>query len=273
MRREETKVQQNIKNEQDNGNIKNKRKHNKKFMRVLVYIALILVVLSLLFLVGYGIYHMCTSSKYILAKVNIVGNVKYTYEELYEKADIPMGENLYKISKNRIENNLKELPYVADVKITRKNPDTMILKVKEYVSKYLAYNKETDEYIRLTAKGEILETINGEEKSEDELLLHGINFDDELGDTIVDLENKKIKKLENILKKYEEAAIDKKVTSVEFKEDNVILTLDYDISVILDGTEIEYKLSFLKSILNEITGKAGIIDMTKENPVFTESIK
>ena len=114
MRREETKVQQNIKSEQDKGNIKNKRKHSKKFMRVLVYIALILVVLSLLFLVGYGIYHMCTSSKYVLAKVNIVGNVKYTYEELYEKADIPMGENLYKISKNRIENNLKELPYVEE---------------------------------------------------------------------------------------------------------------------------------------------------------------
>ena len=68
--------------------------------------------------------------------------------------------------------------------------------------------------------------------------------------------------------------IEKDITCVEFKDKNIILTLNNDINVIFnDDGNLDYDISFLRSILEEIEGKAGTIDMTKDNPVFTESVR
>lgn len=251
----------------------NKRKHNKKVLRVLIYITLVVFVLSLLFLVGYGIYRLCTSPKYDLTTVTFEGNIKYSNEELIEATGIIDGTNLFRLSKNNLENNLYKLPYVKQVKISKKYPDTLLIKVIEYEADFFAYNAETDRYVKLTDDGIILEECEADLKGENELIIFGINFDDELGETIVEIEKTKLENYDNIKKQYDISEIDKEITSVEFKEGNIILTLDYDVNVIMNTNDLEYKLSFLKSILNEISGKAGTIDMTIENPIFRESIK
>ena len=105
------------------------------------------------------------------------------------------------------------------------------------------------------------------------MLLFGIHFDDNLGEKIVELEQKKLQTLIDMMDKYSKQNISKKITSVEFNEGDIILTLDYDIDVIMDTNEVEYKLDLLRSILDEINGKVGTIDMTIENPIFAESIK
>lgn len=254
---------------------KNKRKHSKKILRVLVYIVLIAFVLSFVFLIGFGIYHLCTSSKYVVKKVEFKGNVIYDIETLTATANVPMGENLYRFSKKTIKNNLDTLSYIDKIKINRKLPDTVQITLKEYVSKYMAYNIEEDIYIRLSEDGVILERVEGEQKQETELLLFGISFDDNAKEKsiIAETEIKKIEKYEIVKKVYEKSSIEKEITSVEFKENNVILTLDYDINVILNMDNLDYNISFLASILERISGKAGTIDMTKTNPVFTESIR
>lgn len=254
---------------------KNKGKHKKKALRVLVYIVLIACVLSLLFLIGYGIYYFSTSSKYNVAKVEFVNNTIYDAETLTETANVPIGENLYKVSKKYIKTNLNTLPYIEDISIRRKRPDTIQIIVSEYISKYLAYNEETDKYLRLTKEGIILEEVSGDKKTDDELLLFGLSFDDnlKLKTNIAETEKQKITNYEKVNKIYNKSGIDKKITSVEFKENNVIITLDFDINVILNDKELDYNVNFLRSILDEIPGKAGTIDMTKPNPVFTEKIK
>ena len=77
----------------------------------------------------------------------------------------------------------------------------------------------------------------------------------------------------SIKEKYEQVNIDKEITSVEFKEGDIILTLNYDMNIIMNTEDIEYKLSFLKSILREIPGKVGTIDMTVDNPIFSDTTK
>ncbi|MBR6641889.1 MAG: hypothetical protein IKL08_06840, partial [Clostridia bacterium] len=154
-----------------------------------------------------------------------------------------------------------------------RHAETVIIKIEEYESSFVALNKETDEYIRLTDKGVILEKCKLEDVTEKELLLFGIHFDDNLGEKIVELEQKKLQTLIDMMDKYSKQNISKKITSVEFNEGDIILTLDYDIDVIMDTNEVEYKLDLLRSILDEINGKVGTIDMTIENPIFAESIK
>ena len=254
---------------------KTNRKHKKKILRVLVYIVLILFMLSLLFLFGYGVYYFSTSPKYMVSKVEFVNNVIYDTQTLQEVASVPIGENLYKVSQKQIETNLATLPYIEDVIIKKISPDTIRINVKEYVSKYFAYNEETDVYVRLSKNGVVLEQINGEEKSQDELLVFGIAFDDNLQEksVIAKTEIDKLIFYEKVKNIYDKTQIEKEITNIEFKEKNIILTLDYDINVILNDQDLDYDISFLKSILGKIEGKAGTIDMTKNDPIFTESIR
>lgn len=254
--------------------IKNKGKHKKKVLRVLVYIVLVTFVLSLLFLIGYGIYYFSTSSKYNVAKVEFKNSTIYDDETLLQTSKIIIGENIYKISKKEVENNLSKLPYIAGVSIKRKLPDTLQVIITEHTSKYFAYNKETDKYVRLTSTGMILEHLQVSEKTDYELYVFGISFDDNIKQKtyIADTELGKLEMYANVNEAYKKSGIQKNITSVEFKQNNIILTLDYDINIILDEEDLDYNLNFLKSILEEIYDKAGTIDMTKPDPIFTEAV-
>ena len=254
---------------------KTKGKHKKKILRVLVYIVLVMFMLSLLFLIGYGVYHFSTSSKYNVAKVEFKNSQVYDMQTLTDTAKVPIGENLYKVSKKYMATNLDTLPYIESISVKRILPDTLQIIVKEYTSKYFAYNEETDKYIRLTADGVILEEVVGEARTEKELLVFGIAFDDNIKPktTIAKTELAKISLYEKTNKVYEKSSIEKTITNIEFKDTNIILTLNHDINVILNDEDLDYDISLLRSILEKIEGKAGTIDMTKENPVFTESIR
>lgn len=275
MRKEENRTESVEKNKKINKTVskKNKGKLKRKILRGLVYLVLIIFALSLFFLLGFGIYKLYTASRYNIGVVNVEGNVKYTVEEIKELANITLGTNINKLKTNKIEKLVEGLSYVRDAKVVRKYPETVIIKVEEYESSFVALNKETNEYIRLTDKGVILEKCNLEDVTEKELLLFGIHFDDNLGEKIVELEQKKLQTLIDMMDKYAKENISKKITSVEFNEGDIILTLDYDIDVVMNTNDVEYKLNLLKSILDEINGKVGTIDMTIENPIFAESIK
>lgn len=275
MRKEENRTESVGKNKKINKTVskKNKGKLKRKILRGLVYLVLIIFALSLFFLLGFGIYKLYTASRYNIGVVNVEGNVKYTVEEIKELANITLGTNINKLKTNKIEKLVEGLSYVRDAKVVRKYPETVIIKVEEYESSFVALNKETNEYIRLTDKGVILEKCNLEDVTENELLLFGIHFDDNLGEKIVELEQKKLQTLIDMMDKYAKENISKKITSVEFNEGDIILTLDYDIDVVMNTNDVEYKLNLLKSILDEINGKVGTIDMTIENPIFAESIK
>ncbi|MBR6688977.1 MAG: FtsQ-type POTRA domain-containing protein [Clostridia bacterium] len=274
MRKEENRTEIVEKNKKINKAVskKNKGKLKRKILRGLVYLVLIMFALSLFFLLAFGVYKLFTSSRYNIGVITVEGNVNYTVDEIKEVSEIVIGTNINKLSKNKVEKKLETLPYVENAKVVRKYPETVLIKIQEYVSSFVALNVETNEYIRLTEKGVILEKCTADEIAE-ELVLFGIHFDDNLGEKIVELEQKKLKNLLDIMDKYSKAGIDKKITSVEFKEGDIILTLDYNMDVILDLYDVEYKLNLLKNILNELNGKIGTIDMTIENPIFTENIK
>ena len=239
-----------------------------------MYTVLIVFVLSLLFLIGYGIYYLCTSSKFNITKIKVIGNSKYTTEQVLETSAVPMGENIVRVSKRDINTRLQSLPYVQRVSVNMKFPSTLEISITEYISKYVAYNKETDKYFRLTDTGVILEEIKAEDRTEEEMLLFGINFDDAIvfKNSLADLEIDKIALYKKVAEAYTKAEFTKKITNATFENSEVTLTLDNDINVLFDGTSLDYNMSFLKSILKEIVGQAGTIDMTRSNPIFTKSI-
>lgn len=250
---------------------KNKGKHNKRKIRVLIYIILGLFVLSLLFLSCFGIYKLSTSTKYKIESIVFEGCEKYSEDELKNVVEIEDGTNLFRISKRDIKKKLETLPYIKNVRVSKKYPNTIKIKIDEYYPYFFAYNKETNKYIKLTKDGIILEECESAARNE-ELIVFGINFNNNPGEQISEIEFAKLSTYLTIKEKYDLIGIDKVITSVEFKENNIILTLNHDIDVLMNMDDLSYKLNFLKEILNELTNEAGMIDMTIDNPIFRDNL-
>ena len=68
-----------------------------------------------------------------LEQVDVVGNERYTAQEIQRISGLVQGDNLFRINKNEIkEEILQTLPYVEDVNITRRLPSTIQIEVMEW---------------------------------------------------------------------------------------------------------------------------------------------
>lgn len=246
-------------------------KGKKKFLLGTIYFILVLFILSLIFLIGYGIYFLRNSEKFSIKNVEVNELKNYSYEDIVQASAVELGSNIFKLSKSTTISNISKLPYVENVSITKKLPSTIQIAITERVEKYVAYAKDSGQYVRLDNGGYVLEIIDVSKVSES-LILFGLNFEDviELGYRLTDTEIEKLTSLEKILKLYNESQIEAKVTSVEFKNSQVILNLNDKLSVKLkDNSELGYKMALLKEILKEIDGKTGKLDMTQDNPIYS----
>ena len=64
--------------------------------------------------------------------VVITGQERYTEQEILDATGIQTGDNLYLLNKNSVVNNMvAALPYLEDIRINRKLPDTLLIEVRE----------------------------------------------------------------------------------------------------------------------------------------------
>ena len=106
-----------------------RRKHSKrrrgrggfgflyKLLSVLLICAAILVAMTLFFLVD---------------EIVVTGQKRYTAEEIRAASGVELGSNLYVLNKYDIVRAiLGQLPYIEDIRINRKLPDTLLIEVHE----------------------------------------------------------------------------------------------------------------------------------------------
>lgn len=106
-----------------------KRKHTKrrrgrrsygflyKLLSVLVICAAILTAMTLFFRVD---------------NIVVTGQKRYTAEEIREAAGVKAGSNMYLLNKYDVVRNItRQLPYIEDIRVNRKLPDTLLIEVRE----------------------------------------------------------------------------------------------------------------------------------------------
>lgn len=246
-------------------------KTKKKFLRCTVYFVFVLFIISLVFLICYGIYFLRNDEKFNISSIEVNELKNYTTEDIIASSGIESDTNIFKVSKKDVEASIATLPYVRTVKITKKIPSTILINIEERVEKYTAYAKDSGQYVKLDSEGYVLEIVDVSKISES-LILFGLNFEDEieLGYRLTDIELEKLSTLEKIMIIYSYNNIQANITSVEFKNSYIYLNLNDKLSVKLkDNNELEYKMAVLKEILEEIDGKSGALDLTQENPIYS----
>ena len=203
-----------------------------------------------------------------IIEVRADDGVNVTSDEILEKANIPIGVNIFRINDRKIISSIESLPYIKSAKIYRAFPDTIILKFEE--RKPYAIVKYLESYAIVDKYGYILEI-----KKENTLTSLPIIYGLDTGTFVVGqkLTDTSLTKYENCVYLFETASkINFEYTFNEVNYDdstNVKLYIaerDMDIiygNVYLD--DIEEKLSHLSSVLKELGDQSGKIDMSNED--------
>lgn len=244
----------------------NQRKKKKRASKIIFIFLLIGLLIS-------GGYLLCTLDTFNLKNVNLNETEKYSKEEIVSKAGIEVGKNTFLEFFTCDKNNVSTLPYVESIKLSIKFPNEINVKVVERTGKYYAYDKDKDMFYMLSEDGYILEDANINNKKEDDILLVGITFDNDvmLGKKINDIDLTKLKIFKKIEKEFTDDKINGKITKLSFENSLTTITINDKLNVIFpNDTDLEYKMVFLKTILESIPeDSVGIIDMTKTKPTYS----
>lgn len=255
--------------------VKPKKKSSvKKFFGIMLFWIIVLLIISA---ISFAVYYICTSDNLKVQNVKIKKSTYYLEQQILEVANIKKDKNMIFLGRGKIkEKILKELPYIEHVKFKIAKEGTLEIIVTERTSKYVVNNKDTNEYIRIDKHGIMLEKVNSENILPEEVPFFGLSLDknEEVGKSIPETEFKKIQRYETIYEAYLVSNIASKITSVQFENSKIILTLDYKTEVVTEVfNNLEYKMKFLKEILKEVSGKSGKIDLTLDNPTFVEKLR
>ena len=89
--------------------------------------------------------------------VEVTGNSRYSAQEIQDACGVSLGDNLYLLSKPDMVQRLhQQLPYIDEVRITRRLPNTLCVQVTEFSTVY-AVEQEGTVWL-LTSGGKIVET-------------------------------------------------------------------------------------------------------------------
>ena len=262
-----SKSKRNASNRKSNAKINvNKKRNNKSKKKIVIGIVIFVIVVVSITL-------LCTLPYFNISSIDIKGTNKYTKEEIIEKSGIKLNENIFICLVKGVSSRINDLPYIKSAHVKINLPSKLEINVTERESYFLAFDKDTNIFYKIDKLGYILEQGKIEEKTNQELLTYGFIFNDEvLGDNkLNNIDMSKIKVYENIKNEFEKSGINGSITKLNFENSLTTITLNDKLNVIFpNDTDIKYKMSFLKGIINNIgEDSVGEIDMTKEKPVFS----
>ena len=130
----------------DNYNIQ-EQKQKKKNKTIKITILTVLIIAAIIFAMLSPIFN--------IKNITVVGNNQISKEEIISLSGIYLDENMFKISKLKIVNNIKQNAYINQVTISKKLPDTIQITVVEREPTYML--EYGNGYVYVNNQGYMLE--------------------------------------------------------------------------------------------------------------------
>ena len=198
--------------------------------------------------------------------VEVTGNSRYSAQEIQDACGVSLGDNLYLLSKPDMVQRLhQQLPYIDEVRITRRLPNTLCVQVTEFSTVY-AVEQEGTVWL-LTSGGKIVETAaeRGDTPLIDgcELLAPSLGGDVSFA---LELQNRQ-ESLFALLTALESAELTGDVRAIHLG-DPTVLSMDYTVSFTVEmpyGADYPRLLRYLTLVIEELeTNLTGVIDLTRD---------
>lgn len=256
-------------------NKKQKRKmSNLKKRKILLLVKLVIIIA----IVCAGIIIFLKSQIFNIKEVNIsIENQKnLTETEIKSLSGINPEQNIWKLNKNNIIKSIKNNSYVASVKVNKKIPNKVSIKVEERSVKFQL--KTGDQYIYIDNQGYILETSK---KIENILVITGCETTDFTpGNRINQNDLDRLNDVVDIIQETENAGIKDIITSMDIQDDKdykIYFDNNGKMAHIGDTKSLNDKITYVKKILeleNNYQGEIFVnVDLNNgEYPYFRERV-
>lgn len=253
---------------------KEQRRRKKRNKRIKT----ILKIIIFLGIISGGIVFALTSPIFNIKDIKVINNNQVSQDTIISLSGLNADENIFKFYSNNIEDKIKENPYIEDVKVHRKIPNTIEIDVKERVAKYSV--DYMGKYAYINTQGYILEIAEDNKKMP---IIQGISTSEEEVIPGKRLNNDDLNKLEDVIKILDSAnenGLDGKVTSIDISNKN-----EYSIYIeeenkkvhLGDSTNLSNKMLYVMAIIEAEKGKQGDIFVNgdlnnKFQPYFREKV-
>ena len=233
LKKEEKKPQKKVvkkkktkKNKAGKQTARKKAEKNKNKLKVLKWTSLSILIITAIFL-------FMMSSIFNIKEIEVSNNFKISKTEIINNSKIQIGQNIFKINKKNIKQNIKKNAYIEDVKISRDIINmTLKLEIQEREVTYMI--KYANAYVYLNNQGYILEISD---ESKEKPILTGTDTKTEDMEVGNRLNNTDLMKLEGVLKIVEAIKnydIDYLITEIDISDEKMY-TINF-----LDGEKIVY---------------------------------
>jgi len=214
------------------------------------------VIILLLLFVGTTIFAMI-SPIFNIEKIDVIGNEKIDESTIISLSGELEGRNIFKISKKKVINNIKDNPYIDSVTIKRILPGRLQINVSERKTAYQV--KVINSYIYINYQGYILEVSP---KSANVPIIEGLQTEQ---DTLLNgkkLDNKDIEALKIILRIMETAKnteISSLINKVLIQNNEYVLEMKKENKIVYLGnaTDLTNRMTYVKIIIEKEKGKSG----------------
>ena len=207
-----------------------------------------------------------------ISSVEVRGTRMYSDQQILQEAGIDTGDNLFSVNEDRVNKKVsKALPYIKNIRVKRKLPDTLILEVTS-ASEVAAIEKGAG-FVLLDSNGKVLEE-NASMLMEGVAVVTGINAKSiRKGETIALKDEALTESFLLVLKSVEDSEINL-LTEIQYdKKGEVRFIYDDRIRIEFGSTvNLEKKIKRAKAALdkeNEINPYSeGVLDLKTEPYVY-----
>ena len=192
-----------------------------------------------------------------IASLHITGSGTYSEEQIEQLCNINIGDNMFLIDKDKCKDKLTTaLPYIYDVTIKRKLPDTVSIEITEAQPAYIIKNDDKT-YTLLDDNLKVLENASKDKYDGAVTISKAIPVSNEPGHT-VEFENEDTL---NCIKSIVEA-----VKAVQLEDVSVISSADKNNNSILYKNRITFELGDCKDLENKLyKALASVDELDKRN--------
>lgn len=229
------------------------RKNN--FFKNSIFIPFVLLITALIIL--------AFSPLFNIKEIKVKGNLRLTENSIVKESGIEVGQNILRLNKNIIKDNLFRLSYIEDASIRRTWPDTITISVieKEEIAKVVTFGST----IALDENGQVLEAYSDNSLVDVPLIDNIEVFSYGINKVLETSDNEKINNLLEVLKIFEKNDMLQIVEKIDKNEGIIIYTKDGHIANLGDMTDLDYKIKRLKAVANRETIDKYYFDISNLN--------
>lgn len=245
---------------------KQEKKNRKTFTLILVLLLFICGLVFLLF-----------STLFKIQKIEIKNNSRVSKEEIEELGNFDSYRNIFWANDLTVSKDLKQNPYIEDVSIHKRFPNTIVVEVKERIPRYML--QIADSYAYINNQGYLLE-ISTENIGLPIILGFKTDLSNAKAGQRLDVED--LKRMDTIIKIVETAAvhnIDGLITKIDISDEkNYTLILETEGKTVYLGeaNDLNTRMIYLSGILSREKGISGEIfldmNLNTEDAFFREKI-